>query len=244
MSKEDIKKQKDGRKAYLKMQIVNKKLAKLEQNFGEKDKQIMERIKRSCTKKGNQVSSLVGSGMESNGNPSRVQTAKDAMRPKPKFNMFQITKLMKKSTIGNPIVEELSNSDQSFHRNMGILPNKDNSASGSVEPETGVPKERNVLYLKQGRGKLKMEGMYGISRRIDKGNEMGSQSDLLEDIPLSIGDEDGNTDDREKNSDVYKPESEIMFPLDSSFSDSMDNGRKKSTAHDKNSKGKNEGESA
>ena len=145
---------------------------------------------------------MTASNFGTDDNQSHAQTVREGTRGKPKLNIFGIQSTIKKINIRDPIIEE--------------------SRKGS-ESDAKAPKERNVLYLKQGRGKLKMEGMYGISRKHGKNkNDLGSQSDLLEDIPLSIG-EDNNTDGLKEESQNEIPESEIMFPLDSSLTDSTKN---------------------
>ena len=224
MSKEDIIKQREARNAYTKLKIIHQKKTFKNRDRRDSDENIVERIRKNIKQRRNvnNADSMIMSHYGSDDPQSRAQTAKDGSRGKPKLNIFGIQSTIKKVNVGEPITEE--------SRKAG-------------ESETGAPKERNVLYLKQGRGKLKMEGMYGISRKHDKnGNDLGSQSDLLEDIPLSIG-EDNDTDGHEKEDDSQNEmaESEIMFPLDSSLTDSTKNNKKKSSTNDKDSKDKIDG---
>lgn len=130
----------------------------------------------------------------------------------------------KKNGVGDPIKEELSNSDNSIVNHNNIFYPSNLSANDAGEAKTGVSKERNVLYLKNGGGKIRMEGMYGITKMRDvNGNELGSHSDLLEDIGLS--NDDGDIDNGTEN-EVVLPDSDIMFPLDSSLSENSHNEKK------------------
>ena len=220
MSTEDIQIQRQAKNAYTKLKIINKKSFR-NRDRRDSDENIVEHIRKHIRLKGNGNNSelVAASYFSTDDNQSRTQTAKESMRGKPKVKIFGIQGAIKKVKIGDPIIEESC---------------KDN------ESEAGTPKERNVLYLKQGKGKLKMEGMYGISRKHEKNrNDFGSQLEMLDDLHLSIG-EDNNTDGPEKE-DNEIPESDMMFPLASSLTDSTKNHKKKSSINDKDSKEKIEG---
>ena len=220
MSTEDIRIQRQAKNAYTKLKIINKKSSR-NRDRRDSDENIVESIRKHIRLKGNGNNSelMAASYFSTDDNQIRTQTTKESMRGKPKVKIFGIQSAIKKVKIGDPIIEESC---------------KDN------ESEAEIPKERNVLYLKQGKGKLKMEGMYGISRKHEKNrNDFGSQLEMLDDLHLSIG-EDNNTDGPEKEDNEIQ-ESEIMFPLASSLTNSTKNNKKKSSINDKDSKEKIEG---
>jgi len=231
VTEEDIKREKEAKMAHLKLKIINKKKIFLNRDRKDSDENVVERIRKNNKKHALQGDIMVQSNFDTDDDQSRTQTAKDKTRGKPRsnirpsygINQFKTKKLGNKNSVGDPITEEISNSELSVYGDPGLNPL---SANGADELKTGIPKERNVLYLKQGRGKLRMEGMYGISRRRDNDrNDISAQSDLLEDIPLSMGESD-NTEDPERDSNVGLPESEIMFPIDSSLTESSKNPKK------------------
>lgn len=214
MSKEDIKKQKEANNAYTKMRVINRKVGHKNRDRKDSDENIVERIRKNNKQKRlKNVDSLIMSKADSDDPDNKDKIPKDTTtrgKGKGRINIFGNKSLLKHDPSKTAIVEERTE---------------------SADQDTHMPKERGVLYLKQGRGKLKMEGMYGISRRHDN---MGSNSDLLEDIPLSLGDDEDDTNGVDQNdSKVDAPESEIMFPLDSSLTNSTKN-KKNSSSNDKN----------
>lgn len=166
---------------------------------------------------------------------SRVMTAKTngrgTVNMRPLHGISGLNKKKdKNAVVGDPITEEMSNSDLSIAHPHNIFYPSNLSANGN-DTKAGVTKERNILYLKKGTGKIKMEGMYGISRMHDlNGNNELSQSDLLEEIPFSNNDDDIDNGDENV---VGLPDSEIMFPLDSSLSDSSKYDKRKTASKSK-----------
>ena len=157
---------------------------------------------------------------------SRAITAKSGYRPTVTMRpLHGISGLKKKrvNNLGDPITEEMSNSELSLMNQNNIFYPSNISAHGAADNDK-VTKDNNAVYLKKGKGKIRMEGMYGISKLHDGNNELGSNSDLLDDIPLS-NDEDGEVDNGSDNN-IQHRDSEIMLPLDSSLSENSKPDRK------------------
>ena len=104
---------------------------------------------------------------------------------------------------------------------------KQNNIQLPSKPKGGVKeaamKDRNIIIDKKTKRKVKMEGMYGISRAKNNEGEngVGSYSDLLEGIPLT----DNSDEEVSNGTDKFQQHSEVMFPYDS-MSDTSKTGDK------------------
>lgn len=170
---------------------------------------------------------------------SRVNTAKSGTRPvniRPSYGIKDNAKSAKKNGNGksngrkndkkndkDTITEEMSSSQLSLNNQQQIY----YPSNGQRGTDSGnYNNKRNLLYLKGGKRMIKMEGMYGISKA-KKDENMGSNSDLLQEIHIT--DEMDNNDGDDKNS----VKSELEFPFDSSLSDSSKTGDKSNLKHKK-----------
>ena len=119
------------------------------------------------------------------------------------------------------ITEEISNSQLSMlNQNNIFYPMKQ---KGQAKGTKDVPKkDKNVIFNSKTKRKVKMEGMYGISKAQKNGeNGVGSYSDLLEGIPLT----DNSDEEVSNGTDKFQQNSEVMFPYDS-MSDTNKTGDK------------------
>lgn len=161
---------------------------------------------------------------------SRGTTDINPLKPQINMRPFQgisgINGIKKVNKYGEPITEEISNSELSIINQNNIFYLSNLSGKGNEN------KDRNIIYLKKGKGKIRMEGMYGITKIHEGKNELGSNSDLLGDIPLS--NDEGEIDNGSDQA-VSLRDSEIMLPLDSSLSENI--------KHIKKEKNQGEGES-
>ena len=128
------------------------------------------------------------------------------------------------------ITEEFSNSQMSFVNQNNIFYSMKAKTQDKVAKET-AKKNRNVIFDNKTKRKVKMEGMYGISKaKKDGDNNVGSYSDLLEGIPLT----DNDDEEVSNGTENLEPGSELMFPYNTSLSDSSKTGDK---SNSKNKKG-------
>jgi hypothetical protein len=239
LTKEEIQMQKETKAAFKRIRIKNRKIRELKLERSDSDNSIAEaRHKRNLDKL--RVDNLDSPDLQIKQN-SRALTAKSGSRGvttlRPIHGISGLKKGKKTNALGDPITEEMSNSNTSIVNHGNIFYPSNKSANGMDEIKTGVSKDRNILYLKKGGGKIRMEGMYGITKMHDGGlNELGSHSDLLDEIALS--NDDGEVDNGSE-SQVILPDSEIMYPLDTSLSEKS-NRDNKNADRKKNSKAKGE----
>jgi hypothetical protein len=251
ISKEEQKKQQEAKVAFKKIRIKNRKIhaMKLQRRDSDNSKAESRHRKNLAKLRGNNIEAIglddsISKVTKDQKPESRVMTAKSLAggnkKMRPLHAISGLHKKPKQNAMGDPITEELSNSELSMvNQNNIFYPS--NLSAGGAESLNGVTKEVNVLYLKKGK-KLKMEGMYGISKMQmgDGENDFGSHSDLLEAIEIS-----GDDDQVDIGGDdvVGLKDSEVMFPLDSSLSESSKKGKKNSDSktkagNDKNGDGK------
>ena len=126
------------------------------------------------------------------------------------------------------ITEEFSNSQMSMVNQNNIFYAFKAKTQGKGTKDA-VKKDRNVIFDNKTKRKVKMEGMYGISKAKKDGEEnIGSYSDLLEGIPLS-----DNDDEVSNGTENLDPGSEVMFPYDTSLSSSSKTGDKSNSKNNK-----------
>ena len=235
LTKEDIKKQAEAKVAFKKIKIKNKKIRDIKHLRRDSDCSKAESRHRKNLEKINKDESFIKQSTDIKPE-SRAMTAKSstqgAKKMRPLFGISGLNNKNKNNVFGDPITEEMSNSELSLMNHNNIFYPTNLSANGANDSTHGANNNRNVLYLKKGKGKIKMEGMYGISRMhdVDGNNDLGSNSDLLEEIPIS--NEDDEIDNGEDNEPVL-PDSEIMFPLDSSLSETSKTRKKNSDSKPK-----------
>lgn len=221
VTKEDIKRMAEAKEAFRRIKIKNKKIREAKLQRRDSDNSKAESRHRRNMEKLN-----VDDSFTKGADPiitQRVQTAKGVtqggktIRPIQGITGFKNTKNKQKTSIvGDPITEEMSNSELSLVNHGNIFYPSNLSANGANDSTHGGGKERNVLYFKNRKGKLKMEGMYGISRMHDNyGADLGSNSDLLDNIGADNEDDEVDMGD---NSAPVVPDDEILFPLDDSLS--------------------------
>lgn len=241
LTPEDLQKIADAKVAFKRIKVKNRKIYEAKLHRRDSDNSKAESRHRKNMEKIH-LDDVLYDQYKADNPSSRIMTAKTNTRGQ--VNMRPIhgisglnKKKGKNAAVGDPITEEMSNSDLSIAHPHNIFYPSHLSANGN-ESKTGVTKERNILYLKKGTGKIKMEGMYGISRMHDlNGNNELSQSDLLDEILFSNNDDDVDNGDENV---VGLPDSEVMFPLDSSLSDSSKRDQRKTAYKSKNGNNRND----
>ena len=243
LTKKELKLQEEAKDVFKKAKYKNKKIRDLKIERKDSDDSRGERRHRRNLENLRHDNSF----SKKFANPeSRAVTAKSGfraninMRPLHGISGANFTK-KKANNLGEPITEEMSNSELSLMNQNNIFYPTNLSANGTADnPQNS---HKNTLYLKKGKGKIRMEGMYGISKMNGGKNELGSNSDLLEDIPLS-NEDDGEVENDTENEVVLR-DSEIMLPLDSSISENSKPEKKYSAGNKtKGGKGSGEGESS
>lgn len=247
MSKREIQQQKEAKRAFKRLKIKNQKVRNAKGDFKDSDDSMAER-KHNARLENLKIDPITAGDPDTT---TKLGTAKlnskGEKKIRPSYGISDLHSKIKKRNpeLGDPITEEMSNSEFSMPNKTGAFYPSNLSANGKPGSTKygATTREKNVLYLKTGKGKLKMEGVYGISRVHDgNGAELlENDSDLFGSIPLT--DDENEAVDKGDENEVVLPDSDLMFPLDSSFTSSSKHGKKNlDPKNDKKTTIKNEDE--
>ena len=228
-NKVDKVKEKEAKKALNRIKVKNKKvyMTKIERKDSDDSLAQKKHFRTIDKQKREEIIDKINADLPPY---SRTFTNNKPANIRPIFGINDVsTKIKAKDKSGkNTITEEFSNSQMSIMNQNNIFYSLKAKTQGKDTKDV-TKKNRNIIFDNKTKRKVKMEGMYGISKaKKDGDNNIGSYSDLLEGIPLS-----DNDDEVSNGTDNFDPGSEVMFPYDTSLSNSSKTGDKSNSKNNK-----------
>ena len=224
-SKVDKVKEKEAKKALNRIRVKNKKIymSKIDRKDSDDSLAQKKHFKTLDKLKREEIVDKINADLPPY---SRAFASNKPANIRPIFGINDVSmKIRSNDRVGKDVItEEISNSQMSMlNQNNIFYPSKGKSLTRKEKDVS--KKDRNIIFDNKTKRKVKMEGMYGISKAKNKEEEngVGSYSDLLQGIPLT----DNSEEEVSNGTDNYQQNVDNMFPYDSSMSATGDKSNSK-----------------